>query len=343
MIAIRTTFIALLLAVAIAHAGRAAAQVGMGGVHGRALAAASRAPVAYALVRLIPVGFNVPVRSTLTDGQGGFAFIAVIPGTYRLRLERVGYSAEQTEAFAVAADQRVERIIRSVPRAIAIAPIVATSGCRTDVNLQNDPALATLWNEAVKGMELRRAFDDQYRYEFDQNQYHTMSLQNSGAPDSLKRHVTLDPRTRMNRNREGWGQVRPNSMTLEVPDGREILDPAFLRLHCLDAGLDEAAGVYTIGFRPRRERRGHVDIRGELRLDRRTFQVTSLQVEWTDVTHVLLEATVEFGDAEVPGGTVRMPVIAFFSGHAPESMNLGEIRGEVQFVNYGNLQKVRGP
>ncbi|HEX8242846.1 MAG TPA: carboxypeptidase-like regulatory domain-containing protein [Longimicrobium sp.] len=331
-----------LLLLAFSLTGRAAAQVGMGAVRGHVRTASGRAPVSYALVRLVPVGSGAPVWSALTDAAGAFEFIAVPPGTYRLRLERIGYAREQTETFSVAADQAVERELRSVPRPIAIAPIVASgSTCTTAENLELNPAVEALWNEAWKGIETRRAFDEAYHYEFDENQYTFASLKNGGAPDSLKRHVTMDPHTRMNRNREGWGQVLPMHMTLEVPDGHEILDPGFLRLHCLDAGLDEQAGVYTLGFRPRRARRGRVDIRGELRLDRTTFQVTSIQVEWTDAERVLLQATVEFADAQVPGGTVRMPLGATFSGTAPESMNLGQVEGQVFFVNYGNLRKVR--
>ncbi|HEX8244477.1 MAG TPA: carboxypeptidase-like regulatory domain-containing protein, partial [Longimicrobium sp.] len=287
------------------------------------------------------VGSAAPVRTALTDAGGGFSFAAVAPGSYRLRLERIGYAAEQTDAFAVAAGETVERDMRSDPRAVSIQRIVATADCRSAENLAQDAALAALWNEAMKGMETRRAFDDAYHYEFDANQYATASLRNGGAMDSLKRHVVMDPRTRMDRNRSGWGQVSRRSMRLEVPDGREILDPAFLRQHCVDGGLDEEAGVYTLGFRPRRARRGRVDIRGELRLDRATLQVTSLEVEWTDAARTLLQATVEFTDAQVPGGTVRMPVGAIFSGQAPESMRMGEVRGQILFVNYGNLQRVR--
>ena len=299
------------------------------------------APVAYALVRLAPVGSDAPVRTALTGAGGEFTFAAVAPGAYRLRLERIGYTAEQTDAFAVAAGAMVERDLRSDPRAVSIQRIVATAECVSAENLARDSALAALWNEAQKGMETRRAFDDAYHYEFDATQYVTASLRNGGAMDSLRRRVVMDPRNRPDRNRSGWGRVSRRSMQLEVPDGGEILDPTFLRLHCLDGGLDEEAGVYTLGFRPRRSRRGRVDIRGELRLDRATLQVTSLEVEWTDAARELLQATVEYTDARVPGGTVRIPVGAIFSGRAPDSMHLGDIRGQILYANYGNLVRVR--
>jgi hypothetical protein len=335
-------FIALAGLLLLAAAARLGAQVDAGEVRGRVVGSADGAPVAYALVRLAPADPGMPVRTAITDAAGAFGFIAVVPGTYRLRLDRIGLEAEESAAFTVAAGQRVEREIRSVPRAVVIAGIVATAECRSAENLARDPALSALWNEAVKGMELRRAFDDAYHYEFDLDQYATASQHNGGALDSLKRHVVMDPRTRPDRNRSGWGRLSRTRMTLELPDGSEILDPAFLRLHCVDGGLDEEAGVYTLGFRPRTARRGRIDIRGELRLDRATLQVVSLEVEWTDAARTLLEATVQFGEANVPGGTVRLPVGAVFSGTPPESMRMGEVRGQVYFRNYGNLHRAGG-
>lgn len=329
------------LGLVLSCAGHAAAQ-GTATVRGRVFGAADRAPVSYALVRLAPAGSDAAGRTALTDASGAFVFAGVAPGTYRLRLERIGFAAEATDAFTIAAGETVERDIRSAPRAVAIPGIVATADCPTAENLSRYPALATLWNEAVKAVETRRAFDDAYHYEFDMRQYSSYSERNGGALDSVVRHVTMDPRSRVDRNRAGWGRVSPQRMTLEIPDGHEILDPEFLRTHCLDGGLDEEANVYTIGFRPRQARRRRVDIRGEVRLDRATLQVNSIEVEWTDAARTLLEATVEFTDATVPGGTVRLPLGAIFSGHAPENMHLGEVRGQVRFVNYGNLFPVHG-
>lgn len=85
-----------------------------------------------------------------------------------------------------------------------------------------------------------------------------------------------------------------------------------------------------------------MDIRGELRLDRTTLPVVSVEAEWTDATRTLLEATVEFGEAQVPGGTARLPVGGVFSGHPPASMRMGEVRGQIHFLNYGGLHKVDG-
>src|SRR5262249_50851307 len=156
-----------------------------------------------------------------------------------------------------------------------------------------DSALAALLAEAQKGIETRRAFDDAYRYEFNTAQWFARGRSRPKTIQWEMAHVVKDPRTRVDREREGWGKTSMVGMSLEVPDGREILEPEFLGTHCIEAGEDSAAGVYTLGFRPVRMRRGHVDIRGVLRMSRRTLEMESIQVEWLRWTTPLLKATVE--------------------------------------------------
>lgn len=151
--------------------------------------------------------------------------------------------------------------------------------------------------------------------------------------------MVKDPRTHVDREREGWGQASMLGMSLEVPDGREILDDEFLRSHCIEASEDSAAGVYAIGFRPVRPRRGHVDIRGTLRMSSASLQMETMQVEWLRWTTPLLKATVEYRDAFVPGGTVRMPIGAIFSGRPPAPVKAGRITGEIRFQEFGGLAR----
>src|SRR6185436_748379 len=92
--------------------------------------------------------------------------------------------------------------------------------------------------------------------------------------DSLVSFIVSDPRVpRPNRARRGWGRATPSHLRLEVPDGRAILDPAFLTTHCLEGDASQTADGLELGFRPVRARRGRIDIRGVLRVDRRTLQL----------------------------------------------------------------------
>src|ERR1700745_351647 len=89
-----------LLGTFVATRALGAQAVGAGSVRGRAYTAGDRSPVAYALIRLSPVGGGGPVRTALTDQAGAFAFAGLTPGTYRLSLERIGYESETTEPAA---------------------------------------------------------------------------------------------------------------------------------------------------------------------------------------------------------------------------------------------------
>jgi hypothetical protein len=335
---------ATLLAVAatsLAARGAAAQQAGgMGTVRGRAYAAADRAPVAYALIRLSPVGAPGPGRTALSDAQGAFTFAAVAPGTYRLTLERIGYSSERSEPFAVASGETVERNLASRPNAIALQALVATPECRTAADLDRNPRLAALWNEARKSLETSRAFADGYVYTYQQRQY--WSTDADDAPlDSLITNVANDPRLPWpNRDRAGWGRATQFHLRLEVPDGREILDPAFLTTHCLEGDASQTDDGFEIGFRPVRARGGRIDIRGVVRVDRRSLQMKEIELEYLDGRTPFLQATIVYQDAVVPGGIVRLPMGMTFTGTPPRQVLMRPVRGQIQFVNYTGLTKV---
>jgi hypothetical protein len=315
--------------------------VGMGSVHGRAYAAAERTPVAYALIRLTLVGDSAGRgRTALSDAEGTFTFAAVVPGTYRLTLERIGYSAEASEPFAVAEGAAVERSLASRPRAVALAPVVATEECRSAADLGRNPQLAALWAEALKAIETSRAFTDGYVYSYEQQQ--SWSADNDEAPLQTRvSRIVNDPRRpRPDRDRGGWGRANALYLHLEVPEGREILDPAFLTTHCLEGDVDQTPEGFELGFRPIRARRGRIDIRGAVRVDRRTLQVSAIDLEYLEGTTPFMKATVEYQDAIVPGGTVRVAAGMRFVGRPPPRAYLGPVRGQVMFVNYRDLVKV---
>jgi hypothetical protein len=329
--------IAILTAVATRDAG--AQTVGTGGVRGRAYAASDRAAVAYALVRLTPADGG-PGRTALSDREGVFVFAAVAPGTYRLSLERIGYASEVSEPFAVAAGEVVERTLESRPRAIALAPVIATPECRTTRDLEQNPRLAELWREVRKAMETSLAFSDGYFYTYEQRQYWTSDRLDAPV-DSLITQVVNDPRLPWeNRDRRGWGRMNPLHLRLEVPDGREVLSSSFLTTHCLEGDAPQTDDAIELGFRPVRPRGGRIDIRGVVRVDARTLQMKEIELEYLDGRTPFLQATVVYQNAVVPGGVVRLPIGVTFTGQPPRSVLMRPVRGQVQYTNYTGLVKV---
>jgi hypothetical protein len=327
---------------AIASNAAAAQAVGMGGIRGRAYAAAERTPVAYALIRLTTPGDSTGRgRTAISDAEGVFTFSAVVPGTYRLSLERIGYTAEATEPFAVAVGEVVERNLASRPTAVALAPIVATDECRSAADLGRNRQLAALWGEALKAIETSRAFTDGYIYSYEQQQ--SWSADNDEAPVQTRvSRIVNDPRRRppTDRDHGGWGNANTLGLHLDVPEGREILDPAFLTTHCLEGAVDQTPEGFELGFRPIRTQRQRIDIRGAVRVDRRTLQVSAIDIEYLEGSTPFMKATVEYQDAMVPGGTVRVAAGMRFVGRPPPRAHLGPVRGQVVFTNYRDLVKV---
>ncbi|MFL5539867.1 MAG: carboxypeptidase-like regulatory domain-containing protein [Longimicrobiaceae bacterium] len=340
---------ALLLAALFAStAPRAALAQATGSVHGRAYAAADRAPIAYALIRLSDVGVAGAGRTALSDQQGAFAFAAVAPGTYRLSLERIGYATEVSEPFTVGPGENVERVLASRPSAIALAPLVATPECRTARDLDRNPRLAALWREARKAIETTRAFQDGYAYAYEQRLYWSTNAPDAPLDSSVSR-VVNDPRVPWeNRDRTqyswgwggGWGWANRMDLHLEVPDGREILDPAFLTTHCLEGASAQTDEVFELGFRPVRSQRRQIDIRGVMRVDRRTLQVKEIELEYMHDRSAFLEATIVYQDVRLPGGVVRLPAGMTFAGRPQREVLRSPVSGQVQFVNYSGLMKV---
>jgi hypothetical protein len=189
-------------------------------------------------------------------------------------------------------------------------------------------------------METSLAFADGYFYTYEQRQYWTTDRLDAPV-DSLITVVVNDPRLPWeNRDRRGWGRSNPLFLRLEVPDGREVLSSSFLTTHCLEGDAPQTDDAVELGFRPVRPRGGRIDIRGVVRVDARTLQMKEIEVEYLEGRTPFLQATVVYQDAVVPGGVVRLPVGATFTGSPPRQVLMRPVRGQLQYTNYAGLVKV---
>lgn len=92
-------------------------------VDGQVLDARSGGPVIAARVLLVRPDDTV-VRSTDTDAQGAFTLPIAWVGTYRLRVERIGYPDHTTDPITVEQRDRLEIEIRLNPEAIGLDSLV---------------------------------------------------------------------------------------------------------------------------------------------------------------------------------------------------------------------------
>jgi hypothetical protein len=309
-------------------------------------AASGGAPITFALVRLIPQAGG-PGRSTLTREDGGFRFTGVAPGAYRLRLERIGFHTEVSEELTVPPGGTVTHAFRAAPRALVIAGVTGAAACYTDGQLERDPELASLWREAQKGMETKRAFDQEYIYSYIMMQRTRRELReprDSIARDSARTHVVNDPRRRARRTGwQGYGRSEGIRLHVRVPDGAEILAPDFLSTHCLESGFIPleigADSVWEFTFRPLRPNQQRFELRGAIRVDRRTFQVHSMALEYLRGREPFVYAEILFRDARINDSALRLPVLIKFNGRPVEGAArvVRRVEGTVEYTDYRYL------
>jgi hypothetical protein len=270
------------------------------------------------VVRLLPAGdtTRAPLATTLTDSAGAFRLRPVPAGSYRLGVARVGVQSVTSEAVQVGAGASVRHDLAVALGAVQLPALSIGQRCYTGTQLDEAPALATLWREAQKAGDARRAFDHAYRYSYDWQQELTASLRL--LPDrqmSKRRTVTnvpaetraRDARLRQLRDQVGYGSTE-GGVNLDPPDLPELLGSDFLQTHCVFADAEPVNGAWAVRFRPvGAPRPGRVDIRGTLWIGRDAFEVRAFDYEYLRDGRPFGGGTITYTDVAVPGGTVRLP------------------------------------
>jgi 5-hydroxyisourate hydrolase-like protein (transthyretin family) len=94
-------------------------------IRGRVVDAATGEPVAQAGVTVLTTEQRTVARAR-TGADGTFAIELRAPGTFRLRGERAGYQASNSQAVEVAVREVVEVSLRVSPQALQIEPLTVT-------------------------------------------------------------------------------------------------------------------------------------------------------------------------------------------------------------------------
>jgi hypothetical protein len=283
---------------------RAAAQAGGGAVvAGQVLAADGGEPIRFSLVALIPSDTTIPPRAVLTDFVGRFAFAAVAPGEYRLRVDRIGYEPEPLPPIRVRAGDALDLLLRSAPHPILLAAItVPSQPCLMEEDLVLEPRLAALWREARKAGDARRLFDESYRYRVQVRErlevgqgIWDMKILGGGrvvvsTPDGVRALALHGPGL-------GYGAGDQTPTTLYAPELPELLGPGFTRTHCLGL-LPDRGKDHRILFRPSHGDSSRIDLAGTIVLGR-DFQVKRIELEY-------LRGGLAFAWGEIEYGNVRV-------------------------------------
>ena len=292
---------------------------GGGVIQGVARTAEDNAPLALSLVRLVPsMPQGTLPEPVLTDTAGRFRFETVPAGDYRLQVERIGYERTLSPVLRLAAGATVTQDVRSGAKAIQLSSLSVRPGgaCFTAEQVARDPELATLWNEAKKGVELRRAFELQYRFARtlrqdvrmnwrlrSPTQRHTENTSISN-PDSI---IARQRRAEALHREQGYTNRGRGRFLLEVPNEKELLDEEFLRDHCINPNVDREDGAFALRFAPVSPRRDQTSIRGVVWVDERTFLIRRIEFEYVEDGRAYAQSSIEYGEVAVGGRSVRLP------------------------------------
>lgn len=314
-------------------------------VRGHALAA-DGVPIPLSVVRLLPASGGRG-RTTLTDAHGAFSFDTVAAGTYRLQMERIGYTAPASDEFPVGAGQISERTLRAAMRPVVLEAVSSgRAACYTHRRLAEAPAVQALWLEAQKAGEHRRAFIRGYSFRYDQSTRGAASIRIL-RDRRIQQDTTIishpDSARALRERRERSGKPRGRSLP---PDEGYLLADEFLETHCLeDNPQQDSAGMWALRFRPvaaSLSSRDSVGFAGTLRLDPRTLAVRRIEFDLLKGGKSWGIGMLEYADVQTPFGTVRLPSRAWVRGdpRGLAGVLITGFAGTAETTNYRDFQRI---
>lgn len=278
--------------------------------------------MASALVRLLD-GERVATQ-VLSNESGCAVLTAPSPGTYRLKVDRIGWVGTTTPLFILAAGESLPFAIRMPTLRLELPTLeVQVRGSRCGRRTEAGPRAAALWAEIEKAL--------------------TASVLTERAdPEALvarrfRREVGLDGRvhrewTTYAAMHQGRFFAAPSpattaqfgfvlvdardSVTYTAPDADLLLSDTFVLAHCFRA-VEGDSGLVGLAFEPVDDRRV-VEMEGTLWLDRDSKELRSLDFAYRGLPPLLrdrrLGGRVEF--ARLPSGgwivgswSIRTPIL----------------------------------
>ncbi|HEX5868895.1 MAG TPA: carboxypeptidase-like regulatory domain-containing protein, partial [Longimicrobium sp.] len=275
----------VLRALAVCAALLAAGPLGAQTVRGVLVDDTAR-PVPGALVVLVYPG-GASDGGAMTDARGRFTLVAALPGRYTVRAERTGYRTVEVVVDLAAGETADVRLATAVQ--LFVLPTVDVVGESPCVVRPGRGAAYTLWDEARKALRSAAFLQDAHRVKYTVRTYRNHTVMGTGRMrrnrDEPRRvtgrpFVTLPPAQLAE---GGYVRVQGDSVAFYGPDAHVLLSDEFLDTHCLfvDARAGDGRTV-ALGFEPIR-RRGVVDIRGIIRLNRRTGDLSSVEYSYTEL------------------------------------------------------------
>lgn len=298
-------------------------------LRGQVVEQGTNRPIEAAMISLIDEA-GERVGSAWSDVSGRFFLRAPAPGTYTLRVGRIGYETATSPVLELAAGQTLDYRMEVPMQPITLAELTAVGDDRNCVVRPDEGSAETarVWEEARKALDATARSERERVLRFEGATY-----RRTLDPDRRRVHAeTLRPfsgyyqqpfvsRPAEELAREGYIRAASGGRHFDffAPSAEVLLSDSFVEHHCmrLVAGRGETEGMIGLAFEPVRGR-NVPDIQGTFWLDPHSAQLRFL--EFTYVAPETRFPTIGAGGrvdfATLPNGlwfvrrwSIRMPVV----------------------------------
>ncbi|MEO8336998.1 MAG: carboxypeptidase regulatory-like domain-containing protein [bacterium] len=270
---------------------------------------------------------GVDVGRALSGARGQFLLTLAKPGTYSVRVLRIGHRPTQGPSLSLAAADTVSVVIAlpDAPIMLAAATVREDRTCR--VGSDTGLAVARVWEEARKAMLASRLTNGTAPLiaewiEYDRSTDVSEKIVRSQQVRAVRQGTTHAFKSRSPQllDDEGYVTLDDKGVNYYAPDADVLLSDEFVASHCFQlAAVDGVAkNLIGVSFEPAEERAEKRDIRGTLWLDRDRAELRTLDFRYTNLPDAALTARaggrVEFlrlddGNWLINRWSIRMPLL----------------------------------
>jgi hypothetical protein len=249
----------------------------------------------------------------LTDADGRLSWRRSA-GQLTVVARHVGFRADSMTVLGDTLRGTVVMVLSRIPQQLAALVVTESADCSLPA-----PALSVdemLWDEALKGIEVRGLVRSSYRYERQYRSEITQRRPLGGARTRVRDTLELNDPSRTDSvpgtvYRDGGYTARTGSTTnIRVFDEADLLKPSFLRFHCHGAPWrDSTDGSVRIAFAPRRgiPDDGSNRVRGMLVLDGVSWLLRSVSYQYVRNGKTVGTGAVAYTPMTVDRWTLTMP------------------------------------
>ncbi len=282
---------------------------------------------------------GVVVWETLSNSSGAFSLPLPPPGTYRVRVSRIGYESWTSGPVRIDSAQATGPLRLEVPvRAVPLPELMVTEQTDCPTTPEERRRAFELYESvlpALVSMSAEEVFDSlvvrldrpvrvwrrgSFRYVQDTVTVVVPKALNNAAPTHLEAF--------------GYAEaVNDSTTTFYAPDGEALASPGFLATHCLSTTKAEDEVTAGLSFQPRLDR-DVVDVQGVLWIDTVAVEPQKLEFRYTSLRPFLrryllpnLESHVLSRRQEELGRRVRFHAIELIESDYGGALHFERIEG----------------